>query len=243
MWVAMVTATSNDLHLEVRLMDIKSGQTEAQSSLPVAHLLKGYSLAYLPSGLAVTWIERNEGVLSKLWFAQVSSDGQVLSRRVLWQSAALAETPEIAIDESGVVHVAFTATEGGQHSVHLLSFEMSDDTMPIPHRLTSTSEMATLPVIAVRDGNLHLLYYRHTTNVSTAIYQLHDLSSRKLLSSMEIGNVPEYHKYPATLFADDGVVANIVWQRMKVGSGNKVTPGPSVHGRIRNGDWEQSFTP
>jgi len=244
MWLAMVTSTSSDvLRLDARLLDIQSGETKAQSSLPIEHLLKGYSLATHSSGLAVTWIERNEGVLSQLWFAQVNSDGQILARRLLWQSAALAETPELAIDESGVVHVAFTATEDGQHSVQLISFELSDDKNAIAYRLTPTSEVATLPVIAVRDGNLHLMYYRHTTNSSSALYQLYDLSTRKRLGSIEIGNVPEYYKYPPGLFADDGVVANIVWQRMVTGSGNRVSPGPAVHGRIRYGDWEQSFTP
>lgn len=242
-WVVYAASNTDGTELLIRRVGVLNGEQKGNTSIPLTHIHKGMAIASHLGGLLVTWIERNEGVESKLLYASIGTDGVVKVQRTLWSSEVLAESPDMFVDESGLVHIAFTAAEGGRHSVHLLSCTIDGELVTQATRLTTHTEMATAPVIAVSNGYLHLTHYRHTSRASNAYYNLYQLSDLKVLSSVSLGEVPEYFPYPPYLFASEGSTVTMVWQSMAQTTGRNISgptavaAGAATIGTLKEGQW------
>jgi len=103
----------------------------------------------------------------------------------LWESDDPAENPRVAIDEHGLAHIVFTSAELGMHTVRILSVDLAGNREPQLSRLTSPEHQARLPVLAVRDGYLHLAYYQQTLIGAWAMYQKHELAAVRAVENDE----------------------------------------------------------
>ena len=211
-------------------------------TVPLTHLLRGFSLASADDGLLLTWLEREEGVRSTLFAVQISATSTAAVPRTLWQSADPAENPRVAIDEQGLAHIVFTAAELGMHTVRILSVDLAGTSEPQLTRLTSPEHQARLPVLAVRDGYLHLAYYRQTLIGAWAMYQKHELATHRLLLEMNLGIAPDNYRYRMVLLDAPAGRVRLVWQRM-TGALGRVSAGAAVIGTIFNGQWEEALRP
>jgi len=242
LWLATINAVSQASQIELQEVDIRNGQLLRKMTIPLTHLLKGFSLASNDDGLVLTWLEREEGVQSTLFAVQIGETSTVAVPRTLWESDDPAENPRVAIDEHGLAHIVFTSAELGMHTVRILSVDLAGNREPQLSRLTSPEHQARLPVLAVRDGYLHLAYYQQTLIGAWAMYQKHELTTHRVLLQKNLGMAPDNYRYRMVLLdAPEGRV-RLVWQRM-TGALGRVSAGAAVMGTLYNGQWEEALSP
>ena len=237
LWAATVDTANKALHISLREIDVKNGRVGHEFNFPLTNLLKGFSVASDGTGIVLAWVEREEGVQSRLYVVQVAADGRTTPPRLLWQSESPAENPELAFGEDGKMHIVFTSAAAGMHTVQILSADLTLGTASLVTQVSLPTTQARLPVLAVRDGYIHLAYYRQTLIGAWAIYQKHRVADHALLVETTLGLAPDNFPYPMVLLpATEGRV-QLVWQRM-TGPQGRVFAGGAVMGTLRNGQWE-----
>jgi len=242
LWMATVNSIDGVSQIELQEVDIRNGRLLRRLAIPLTHLLKGFTLASDESGVILAWIERHEGVKSRLFAVHIDETSTVAVPRLLWESAAPAENPQVATDEHRQLHIVFTAAERGMHTVNLLSVDFAGNREPQLSRLTSPANQSRLPVLAVRDGYLHLAYYQQSLIGAWGMYQKHDLATHRLLGEKNLGIAPDNYRYRMVLLSAPEGRVRLVWQRM-TGALGRVHAGPAVMGTIYNGLWEETLSP
>ncbi|MBS3873189.1 MAG: hypothetical protein KGZ92_09470 [Firmicutes bacterium] len=242
LWMASVNTSGQASQIELQEVDLRNGQLLRRISIPLNHLLKGFALASTESGVLLTWLERDEGVRSTLLAAYIDPNSTVAAPRLLWESADPAENPQVAIDEEGLAHIVFTSAALGMHAVQILSVDLTGPREPRLSRVSSPDYQARLPVLAVRDGYLHLAYYRQSLIGAWAHYQAHEADTHRLVVEASLGMAPTNYPYRMVLLSAPDYRVRLVWQRM-TGTLGRVNAGAAVMGTLFNGLWEEPLSP
>jgi len=240
LWLATVNYRAGQTVIDVTLYSLSAQAIVAGTALPVTHLLRGFTVQATTEGLAVVWLEREEGVQSTLHKATLNMTGGLVEQKIVWRTAALAEAPAVAQDADGTMYVAFSAAIDGHHAIHLLTLG-SDGEAPILRRLTTPDELASAPTIAVAGGRMHLVFHGHRQQYAWAQYHLYELPTLNLLQSSTLSRVPQDYEHPPTLLANPDGSVTVVWQRMWV-TNARVFPMEPTQGRLHNGNWVEPLT-
>lgn len=223
------------MSLRLKLVSLDSSTTLVDLSLPVTHVLRDFSVTAGEGSAWLSWMEREEGVMSTLWLAEIREDGGVLTHMV-WQSAAVADTPEVVVGEDGLLYIAFTASDyDGMAEVKVICWDIVRAEVRSELRLTDGTAVARRPVIAVDGDELHVVFFRETITGADVMYQRHQAQSGQMLASLSLGLAPENMHTPSIMLARDGAL-HVVWQT-HTGIGEQVVAGRPTYGTILGGQW------
>ncbi|MBS3985304.1 MAG: hypothetical protein KGZ66_06845 [Selenomonadales bacterium] len=240
LWLASVGYQGPATVLQVTLFSLERNAAVTNITLPVTHLLRGFTLLESDAGLSVFWIERQEGIESTLHRAKLDTNGQLLRQDILWRTPALADSPAVAAADDDTFYIALSAAIDGHHAIHLLSFTSGSET-PLVTRLTTPDELATVPTIALAGDRLHLVFHRHRQHLSWARYHLYELPMLTRLATTELGAIPQDYEHAPTLLANPDGSVSVIWQRMHV-TPARVIPMEPVQGRLLNGEWVEPLS-
>ena len=237
LWLTTVGYRGAETALQITLFSLEENAIAASVTLPVTHLLRGFTMQASPAGLTLIWVERQEGIESTVHMATLNPEGRLTQQEVIWRTPALADSPSLATADDGTLYVALSAAIDGHHAIHLLSVEPGVPAVGVT-RLTTPDELATVPNIAIAGDRLHLVFHRHRQHHSWARYHLYELSGLTRMATTELGRVPQDYEHPPTLLANPDGSVTVVWQRMH-GTAARVTPVEPVQGRLAHGQWEE----
>ena len=174
----------------------------------------------------VVWPDRTPGFYD-IFYARRSGDGTWSSLQKISNNSDTSESPQLAIDRSGTVHVVWSDSTPGNWEI-FYARRSSDGAWSAPEDISNTPDSSWTPQLAVDEsGAVHVVWDDLITGWTPDILYAKRSSDGTWSSAQNISNNAGSSEWPQ-LAVDGNRAAHVVWGDTPPATWLSTTPAPIV---------------